>query len=112
MDLHLRDLVAVVTGGASGIGAATVRALAAEGCRVAIWDLRVDDRLADHLQIAAISRIQAAWQMHCKRPKNYWAPWILLSMQPPSDRDISAFHLRMCHQMRGYEFWKSTSWEW
>lgn len=51
MDLHLRDQVAVVTGGASGIGAATVRALAAEGCRVSIWDLRADDRLADHLQI-------------------------------------------------------------
>ncbi len=39
MDLELRGHVSVVTGGASGIGLACARKLAAEGCQVAIWDL-------------------------------------------------------------------------
>ena len=38
MDLELSGNVAVVTGGASGIGQACVEALEREGCRVAIWD--------------------------------------------------------------------------
>lgn len=38
MDLELDGHVAVVTGGASGIGLACARALALEGCRVAVWD--------------------------------------------------------------------------
>ncbi|MFC8518335.1 SDR family NAD(P)-dependent oxidoreductase [Streptomyces sp. NPDC057257] len=36
MDLQLKDQVVVVTGGTRGIGAATVRAFAAEGARVAL----------------------------------------------------------------------------
>ncbi|MBW3541903.1 MAG: SDR family oxidoreductase [Planctomycetes bacterium] len=39
MDLQIRDHVAVVTGSASGIGRATAEAFAAEGCRVAVWDI-------------------------------------------------------------------------
>jgi len=42
MDLHLRNHVAVVTGGASGIGRAIALGFAAEGCRVAIWDASAD----------------------------------------------------------------------
>ncbi|MBI2690080.1 MAG: SDR family oxidoreductase [Acidobacteria bacterium] len=60
MDLELSGHVAVVTGGASGIGQACVRALAAEGCRVAVWDLeetgdsRVD--IADYNEVLAAFR--------------------------------------------------------
>ncbi len=36
MDLHLTDKVAVVTGSSRGLGLASARALAAEGCRVCI----------------------------------------------------------------------------
>ena len=39
MDMQLRGKVAVVTGGASGIGLACATELAREGCRVAIWDV-------------------------------------------------------------------------
>lgn len=39
MDLELNGHVAVITGGASGIGLACARALVREGCRVALWDL-------------------------------------------------------------------------
>lgn len=39
MDLEIKGNIAVVTGGASGIGLACARMLAREGCRVAIWDL-------------------------------------------------------------------------
>src|SRR5437763_1113168 len=39
MDLQLRGKVAVVTGGASGIGLACATELAREGCSVAVWDL-------------------------------------------------------------------------
>ena len=38
MDLKLKNKTALVTGGASGIGEAIVRGLAAEGVRVAIVD--------------------------------------------------------------------------
>lgn len=39
MDLRLQSHVAVVTGGAAGIGLAAARCFAAEGCRVALWDM-------------------------------------------------------------------------
>jgi len=40
METGLKDKVAIVTGGAGGIGLATARRFAREGCRVASWDVK------------------------------------------------------------------------
>ena len=40
--MQLKDQAAIVTGGASGLGAATVRRLAAQGAKVAVCDLNAD----------------------------------------------------------------------
>lgn len=45
MELGLSNRIAVVTGGGSGIGEATAKLLVAEGCRVAIWDLKASAQL-------------------------------------------------------------------
>jgi len=42
MDLELKDKVAIVTGSARGIGAATARRLALEGARVVVNDIQAD----------------------------------------------------------------------
>ncbi|KQM56307.1 3-hydroxy-2-methylbutyryl-CoA dehydrogenase [Sphingomonas sp. Leaf208] len=49
--MDLANTAAVVTGGASGLGAATARALAAKGVKVAIFDLQADkgEALADEI---------------------------------------------------------------
>ncbi|HUO80135.1 MAG TPA: glucose 1-dehydrogenase [Steroidobacteraceae bacterium] len=54
--MRLRDKNAIVTGGASGIGAGIVRRFVAEGARVAIADLNADAaaRLAAELGAAAV----------------------------------------------------------
>lgn len=41
----IKDMAAIVTGGGSGLGAQTARALAAKGCKVAIWDMNEDAAL-------------------------------------------------------------------
>ena len=46
--MRLKDKVAIVTGGASGIGLATVQAFVREGARVSLWDL--SDRGAEVAQ--------------------------------------------------------------
>ena len=40
--MDFKDIPAIVTGGASGLGEGAARALAAEGCKVAILDLQAE----------------------------------------------------------------------
>ncbi len=62
MDLHLTGSVAIVTGGASGIGLACAMELAREGCRVALWDISpsvtdVAAELSSNFQVPACGLI-------------------------------------------------------
>jgi len=67
--MRLEGKIALVTGGASGIGAATVRRLAAEGARVAVADLNDQgardvagelDGLGVHMDVTDVDSVNAA----------------------------------------------------
>ena len=51
MDLELKNHVAVVTGGASGIGRAIAELFSAEGAHVALWDRQATSATADEIAI-------------------------------------------------------------
>jgi NAD(P)-dependent dehydrogenase (short-subunit alcohol dehydrogenase family) len=62
VNLHLSGQIAVVTGGASGIGLAVARLFAAEGCGVALWDrdpavVEVARGLAHEFGVVASGRV-------------------------------------------------------
>ncbi|MEA2339251.1 MAG: 3-oxoacyl-[acyl-carrier protein] reductase [Thermoanaerobaculia bacterium] len=45
MNLNLKDKIVIVTGGAAGIGRATVDGFAAEGAKVVAWDVTTDPKV-------------------------------------------------------------------
>jgi NAD(P)-dependent dehydrogenase (short-subunit alcohol dehydrogenase family) len=66
LDLGLSGKTAVVTGGASGIGAATVQLLTDEGARVVVWDLHPKNggaSLTQHsVDVTNLTQVEAAWR--------------------------------------------------
>lgn len=53
---NLKDVVAIVTGGGSGMGAVTAELLASKGCKVALWDMNLDaaKEMADKISGLAV----------------------------------------------------------
>ena len=66
--MRLRDRVAVVTGGASGIGRAIVLALAREGARVAILDLNEAGATSAASEITAAGGESHPWRVDISDP--------------------------------------------
>ncbi|RXH24326.1 3-oxoacyl-ACP reductase FabG [Bradyrhizobium zhanjiangense] len=60
MDLQIKDKVAIVTGSARGLGAATARRLAEEGAKVVITDI-----LKEHAEATAAALLADGLQAHC-----------------------------------------------
>jgi NADP-dependent 3-hydroxy acid dehydrogenase YdfG len=56
--MQVQDQIAIVTGGASGPGEATARALAAAGARVAVLDRQIDKARAVAAEIGALARVR------------------------------------------------------
>ncbi len=65
MDLGIAGKVAIVTGGASGIGAATVHMLAEEGVRVAVFDAApkpmAEAELMQSVDVTNRAALESAW---------------------------------------------------
>ncbi len=53
--MKIDGIAAIVTGGGSGMGAATARALAAAGCKVALWDMNEAAALAVAKEIKGLA---------------------------------------------------------
>ena len=60
--MEIKGQAAIVTGGASGLGAATARALAAAGAKVAIFDVNEKGRRRGRRRASTASRSPATWR--------------------------------------------------
>ncbi|MEQ1549811.1 SDR family NAD(P)-dependent oxidoreductase [Sphingorhabdus sp.] len=60
----LREMTAVVTGGAKGIGLGIARELARQGCRIALWDMDQDALCAATEEVAALGVEVQAFQVN------------------------------------------------
>src|SRR5665811_466388 len=65
IETGLRDRVVIVTGGAGGIGLATARRFAQEGCRVASWDVKDGEAqegggIFQKVDVASAASVEAA----------------------------------------------------
>lgn len=54
-DMELKDKIAIITGGGSGMGAATARYLATQGVKVAVWDLNNAEQIAKEINGVGIN---------------------------------------------------------
>ena len=55
--MHLNDVAVVITGGGSGLGAATARAMAAKGARVAVLDVSKENAGAVAAEIKGLALV-------------------------------------------------------
>lgn len=71
IETGLQDKVVVVTGAAAGIGYATARRFAAEGCRVASWDIREGEAapggVFQQVDVTSAASVEAALQETVRR---------------------------------------------
>lgn len=63
MQLNIANQVAVVTGGASGIGAAVIQLLQDEGVKVAAWDLTSSEQAqySAIVDVSQLDQVKSAW---------------------------------------------------
>ncbi len=80
IETGLKDKVAIVTGAANGIGLATAKRFAREGCRVASWDLQDCDPqpggLFQHVNVADSASINTALE---QLTEQWGAPYVLVN---------------------------------
>ena len=72
--MELRDRIAVVTGGASGIGAASVELLRQKGARPVVWDMTETDGLRCDVSDPASVKAAMAWTV-----ERYGRPTLLVA---------------------------------